>query len=141
MTSDVDSGRSTGDRRRAWAYHRDFWPGIVGYAVVLGAVTVWGGLDGGSPWRYVWAVLPVLPALLIVRAVVRHLRRIDEYERLLLLQGLGVGFAVAMITAMITGFLGVAGAAALGSGWIVFLAGMVAWALATGVLTRRAQRG
>ena len=49
-----------GDRARTLAYQRDFWPGLVGYALVL-------------------------PALLVVRAVARHLRRIDGYQRGLLL--------------------------------------------------------
>ncbi len=39
MTSDRDNGsRRVGDRARTRAYHRDFWPGILGYVVVLTAV-------------------------------------------------------------------------------------------------------
>lgn len=135
MTSDVDStSSSAGDRARARAYHRDFWPGMVGYVVVLTAMLVWGDLDGDSPWRFLWAVLPVIPALGVIRAVVRHVRRIDDYQQRLLLRSLGIGFATAMTTAMTVGFLGIAGLA-LPSGWIIFGAGMLAWAAAaTGVI-------
>lgn len=135
MTSDVDSApRSAGDRARARAYHRDFWPGIVGYAVVLTGVLVWGELDGDSPWRLLWAVLPVVPALWVVRAILRHLRRIDDYQQLLLLQGLAIGFVTAMITSMTVGFLGIAGLALPVAGWITFGAGMLGWAAGTGLV-------
>lgn len=138
MTSRLDrTARSSGDRARARAYHRDFWPGIVGYLVVLAAVITWGRLDGHSPWRFLWALFPVVPALWVVRAVRRHVRRIDDYQRLLLLQGLSVGFAVAMITSVTVGFLGVAGLALPAAGWIIYSAGMLGWAGTSGILARK----
>ncbi len=135
MTSELDSGgaRSAGDKARARAYHRDFWPGILGYGIVLTAVLLWGDLDGPSPWRYVWALLPVIPAGWVVRAVVRHVSRIDDYQRMLLLKGLAVGFAVAMIASLTVGFLGIAGLALPAAGWIVYGAGMLGWAVAAAV--------
>jgi hypothetical protein len=138
MTSDLyKDTHSAGDRARSRTYVREFLPGILGYVVVLGAVLVWGHLEGHSPWRYVWAVLPVVPALWIVRAVLRHLRRVDDYQRLLLLQGLGVGFAVAMITALTLGFLGIAGLSMAGAGWIMYSAGMFGWLVASQLAARR----
>lgn len=138
MTRNLDSDASSaGDRARSRAYSKEFWPGIVGYGVLLTASLVWGDLDGASPWRYVWAVLPVLPALWIVRAVLRHLRRVDDYQRALLLQGLGVGFAVAMITALTLGFLGIAGLPMAASGWVVYAAGMLGWLITSQIAGRR----
>lgn len=132
MTSNLDTSLgSTGDRVRSRAYHRDFWPGVVGYAVVLMAVLLWGNLEGNSSWRYLWAVLPVVPALWMIRAVLRHIRRIDDYQRLLLLQGLGVGFAIAMITALTLGFLGIAGLPMFAAGWITYSSGMLGWLVAS----------
>ncbi|MBW0089915.1 hypothetical protein I4I73_01990 [Pseudonocardia sp. KRD-184] len=137
MTSELDNGRrSSGDRARSRAYHRDFWPGIVGYVVVLGAVVALGDLDGTSPWRFLWALLPVLPALWIIRAVVRHVRRIDDHQRGLLLRGLAVGFAAAMIASVTLGFLDVAGLVVPMTGWIVYGVGMLAWAVAAAVSAR-----
>lgn len=139
MTSSLDStgasDRSTGDTDRARAYYRDFFPGIGAYLLVLAAVCMWGHLDGNGPARWAWALAPTLPAAWIVRAVVRHLHRLDDYQRLLELQGLGVGFAVAMLSAVGVGFLAIAGLPAVAAGWIVFTAGMAAWivaAMATG---------
>jgi hypothetical protein len=138
MTRTLDKEpRSDGDRSRALAYQRDFWPGMVGYAAVLVVVVRWGHLDGPSPWRWVLAVLPVLPALLVVRAVVRHLRRVDEYQRGLLLSGLSVGFGVAMVTAVTLGFLGIAGLDGALTGWIVYGAGMLGWIVGGAVASRR----
>jgi hypothetical protein len=118
---------------------------MIGYGVVLGGVLAWGNLNGESPWRFLWAVLPLIPMLWVVRAVVRHLRRVDEYQRLLLLQGLGVGFVIAMIASVTVGFLGVAGlvlpAPLATGGWIVFAVGMLGWAVAGGILAQKAQKG
>lgn len=138
MTSGLDSGsRSAGDRARARAYHRDFWPGIVAYGVVLTAVEIWGHLDGHSLWRHLWALLPVVPAMWIVLAVLRHVARIDDYQRLLLLQGLAVGFAIAMIASLTVGFLGIAGLALPAAGWIISSAGMLGWAVMAIVTQKR----
>jgi len=128
MTSHLDTGtRSAGDRARARAYYRDFVPAIGGYTVVMLAVLAWGGLDGGASSRFVWALLPLLPALLVVRAVVRHLRRIDDYQQTLLLRGLSVGFAVAMASAITLGLLEAGGLQVEGAGWLVYGAGMAGW--------------
>src|SRR3954464_8139814 len=128
MTSSLDSGsESAGDRARARAYSWDYLPGIGAFAVVIAVVTSSGGLRGESPWRFLWALLPVLPAVWVVRAVVRHLHRIDEFQRLLTLQALSVGFLVAMVVAVTGGFLGIAGLEPpfpLATGcWVVYGAG------------------
>ena len=145
MTSDLDkAGRSAGDRARARAYYWDFWPGMIGYVAVLLGVLAWGHLDGDSSWRFLWAVLPVIPMLWVLRAVVRHLRRCDDYQQLLALRALVIGFAAAMGTAITLGFLGIARLVLpvplASGGWIVFTAGMLAWGVAAGVLALQAQR-
>lgn len=129
VTSFLYSKASGGDRVRARAYFRDFWPGIVGYVLVLSAVLAWGDLGGHSGWRYLWALLPVVPAGWVVRAVVRHVRRIDDYQRRLLFEALGVAFGVTMIASVTVGFLGIAGLTLSASvaGWLIYSAGMLTW--------------
>lgn len=137
MTNNLDTqAPSAGDRAVSRAYHLEFWPGMIGYALVLMAVLTWGDLDGTSPWRFAWAVLPVLPLLWIVRALLRHIRRIDDYQRFLLLQGLGVGFAVAMVSAVTVAFLNSAGLD-LPHGWIIYGMGMLGWAVTCLVNAKR----
>ena len=138
MTNKLDSkDRSEGDRARSRAYQLEFWPGIAAYAVVLTGVLLWGDLDGESPQRFLWAILPVIPALWIVRAVLRHVQRIDEYQRVLLLQALGGGFAVAMIASVTIAFLEIAGLRLPGVGWIIYGAGMLGWIITGAVVGRR----
>lgn len=137
MTSGLDSDRrSEDDRAKVRAYNREFWPGMAAYALVLVAVLLWGGLEGHSPSRFVWALAPVLPAAWTVRAVFRHVRRVDEYQKLLLIQSLAVGFAVAMLASITLGFLGIAGLQLPDAPWIVYGAGMLGWGL-TGVCVGR----
>jgi hypothetical protein len=138
MTRNLDTRvRSAGDRRRTRAYLREFVPGIVAYMVVLFAALRWGGFDGDSPWRFLWAALPVLPMIWIAVAVLRHLRRIDEYQRRQLLSGFAVGFAVAMLASISLGILESARLRLEGSPFFVYIAGMLGWAVSSAVLSRR----
>ena len=128
MTSKLDkAGASRGDKARSRAYVKDFLPGIVGYLVLLAVVIAFGDLDGTSPWRFLWALLPVLPMIWIVRALIRHFRRIDDYQRGRLLEGMAVGFAVAMISAITIGSSGspawTCDSAAGSSIWLAWRAG------------------
>jgi hypothetical protein len=141
MTNNLDRTHpGTQERAVARTYHREFWPGMVGYALVLTAVLIWGELDGNSPWRFVWALLPVIPMLWVVVAIFRHIRRIDDYQRFLLLQGFGVGFAVAMIASITVGFLDIAGLGLTGTGWIIYSSGMIGWLVTSLVANRMAKR-
>ena len=134
MESKLDTaGVSRGDQARNRAYLRDFLPGMLGYSVALVVVVLFGHLDSGSPWRFAWALLPVIPLFWVVRAGYRQLRRVDEYQRDRMLQGVGTGFVVAMIGAVTTGFLGIAGLNMRFAGWVIFVAGMAAWLIASAV--------
>lgn len=137
MTSKLDTRTSSGDRARARAYLRDFLPGMVGYVVVLPLVIHFGGLGGTAPSRWVWALLPLIPLAWVAVAVLRHLRRVDEYQQRQLLQGLSIGFVVAMLAALTVGLLSMAGLDLPSAGWIIFGAGMAAWALSTIPVGRR----
>jgi hypothetical protein len=137
MTSKLDSNvRSRGDRARTRAYFRDFAPAMAAYVVAIVVVVTWGGTEGESPWRFAWALLPVLPVLGVVRAVVRGLRRSDEYAQLVQLRGLAVGFAVAMVACVVLGMLAVAGLSVPAGPWLAFSAGMLSWVVATAVASR-----
>ncbi|GAB2815041.1 hypothetical protein GCM10027022_01310 [Alpinimonas psychrophila] len=138
MTNNLDSsGVSAGDRAISRSYLREFWSGMIAYFVILAAVLLWGQLDGDSPWRFVWALLPVLPALWLVVALLRHIRRIDDYQRQLLLQGLAAGFALAMLASVTFGFLAIAGLEVPGMAWIIYSIGMLGWLVASQVVKYR----
>ena len=135
MTSNLDNIKT--ERSTSRSFLIEFGTGMLAYAILLGATLIWGHLDGDSPWRFLWALLPVLPALWIVVSVVRHIRRIDEYERYILLQGFGAGFGIAMAASVTLGFLSIAGLAVPMAGWIIFSLGMLGWAVVTSILKKQ----
>ena len=141
MTSTLDtSSGSRGDRHRARAYLRDFLPGMALYLVMVPAVLAWGDLRGAHQLRLVWALAPLVPALWTVWAIARHLRRVDEYQQRLLLSGVAIGFAAAMVACVGAGFLALAGVAQPFPGasiWFVFAVGMVGMAVGAAVTAGR----
>ena len=138
MTNDLDNiGASAGDQAISRTYLREFGSGMILYLAFLGAMLLWGDLDGDSPWRFAWALLPVVPALWIAVAVFRHIRRIDDYQRQLALQGLGAGFALSMVASVTLGFLATAGLPIPGMAWIIYGIGMLGWLVATRIVTSR----
>jgi hypothetical protein len=110
---------------------------MAAYCLVLPLVTRYGGLDGTSSSRFVWAVLPLLPALGVVAAGWRHVQRQDEYQRLLLLEGLALGFAVSVVVAVTFGLLMTAGLLMPSAPWWIFGAGMTGWGVGTAAVVRR----
>ena len=135
MTRNLDSPST--ERSTSRAYLIEFGGGMLAYLTFLSSTLIWGHLDGDSPWRFLWALLAVLPALWIVVAIIRHIRRIDEYQRYLLLQGLGAGFGIAMVASVTLGFLSIAGLTVPLMGWVIFGLGMLGWIVATSVLKKR----
>jgi hypothetical protein len=61
------------------------------------------------PWRYAVALTPMIPGLWIAAGVVRAIQRVDEMERLILLEGIAVSFMGTLILVMSLGFLQIAG--------------------------------
>ena len=129
MTSDLDNRGGRAERVAYRPYYRDLVIGMVAYGVLLAAAILFGDLEGDSPWRFAWALLPVLPLAFVLVSVVRLLPRLDEYQRQLQLQALAVGFGAAIIAALTTGFLAFAGLQGWWSSWVVFAVGMAGWAV------------
>jgi hypothetical protein len=125
------------ERQQRIAYLRDFVPSVIGYAVVLAIGLSFVGDEVDSTGEWILVILPVIPALWGVRAVMRNLRGVDEYQRLVQLEAMAVGFGVSMVVAITVGFVGVAGTATVAAGWIVYSAGMLAWAIVVQVRSRR----
>jgi len=118
---------SAGDRKISRRYLIEFGAGMIAYVICLIETLTWGHLDGESSARFAWALLPVVPALWIVVAVMRHMRRVDAYQRQMLFQGLSLGFALAMVASVTMGFLAIAGLLIPDMAWIIFGVGMLGW--------------
>ena len=106
------------------------------YAVALVVSLTWlkAGVEG--PWKYVIAVLPVLPALGVPFAVVRYCQAMDELQRRIQLESLAFGFAVAAIATFTYGFLQNAGLPDVSWVWVWPVMAMC-WILGQLVARRR----
>ena len=134
MTSDLDSGgESTIELRRRRIFRVRLWVGAGCYLLASFALYQWG--HGTSPWRVVWAVLPLLFMAWIVIVTVLRVRQMDEYQVKLFFPGLAVGFTVTLFAAVTVGTLSAAGFIVPNAGWPVALIGLVAWEV-TNLLVR-----
>jgi hypothetical protein len=108
-------------------YARELVTAMIAYAVLLVAMLLALPYLAGSVWRFGLVLLPVVPAALIVRAVMRYLAHMDELQQRI--QLMGISFAAAA-TALITfayGFLQLAGVPALNWLWVFPLMFLLWW--------------
>jgi hypothetical protein len=72
-------------------YLRALWPIMIGYSLTLFA-SIWLIKRGVEPLalRALVAVLPVLPIVLLMRAALRYLREIDELQRRIETESIGI---------------------------------------------------
>lgn len=72
-------------------YQRAMWPAMVVYALLLSA-SIWWIRQGIEPvaLRAAVAVMPLLPLLFFLRAALRYLREVDELQRRIETEAIGV---------------------------------------------------
>ena len=139
MPASTEKRNSEVDERQARAELTDSLPGI---ALVLGGVAILGLVDpeGLSPWNVVWAMVALGSVGWFVWVEARSLRRADEYQRIIRLEALAVGFATVMVLSFAGGLLDELGLADARQWLSVTVgAGVLAWATALGVKTKRAR--
>lgn len=134
MTSDLDSGgESRIELRRRRIFRVRLWAGTGCYLLATIALDQWA--HGNSPWRLVWAMLPLLFMAWNLVVVVLRVRQMDEYQRKLFFPGVAVGFAVTVFAAVTLGALSAAGFNVPDGGWPIAVIGVLAWAV-TNLATR-----
>lgn len=134
MTSDLDSDRESPiELRRRRIFRVRLWAGAGCYLLASFALYQWG--HETSPWRLVWAALPLLFMAWVVTVIVLRVRQMDEYQVKLFFPGLAVGFTVAIFAAITVGTLSAAGFTVPNAGWPVAIVGIVAWEV-TNLLVR-----
>ncbi|MGI8809490.1 MAG: hypothetical protein ACR2KK_16955 [Acidimicrobiales bacterium] len=130
---------SQSERRRTRA---ELWDSLPAVAMVLTAfgIMILVDPDGLSPLNLVWAGLQIGAVVWLVWVNWRSLRRADEYQRLVKLEALAIGFATVMVLSFGAGIL-----EGLGVGdprqslQVASGAGFLTWNAAYVVMTRRAQ--
>jgi hypothetical protein len=130
--------RSTSDVARDRALLRDIAPGLVALVVTQGSLVVLDPDGTASGWNVVWSLLPMIPAAWLVWAQLRSLKRADEYQRVVQLEALAIGFGAVTMLALLGGLLDAAG---IGdprqSLQVTFIAGILVWIGALAVKTSR----
>lgn len=132
--------KSTSDAARERAALRDMVPAVVLLIVVQASLVLLDPDGGASTANVVWSLLPMVPALWLVWAQLRSLRRADELQRIVQLEAMSIGFGATLLLALLGGLLDAAG---IGdprqSLQITFIGGMLAWLGALGVAGARAR--
>lgn len=129
---------SASDLTRQRALLRDTVPAVVLLVVVQGSLLLLDPDGGASAWNLVWSLLPLVPVVWLVWAQIRSLRRADEYQRIVQLESMAIGFGVVVVLALTGGLLDAAG---IGdprqSLQVTFIAGILAWILSLAIKTGR----
>lgn len=101
-------------------YLRASWPAMIAYALVLFASLRWirAGIDS-VPLRAAVAILPLLPLLFFVRAALRYLREIDELQRRIETESIGIASLLVALLYFAGGLLEQAKVLALDAGAVM----------------------
>jgi hypothetical protein len=97
------------EQRVARAYFKEILAGFAVYAILLVASILFGRPMQDGVLRTAILLLPMLGFGLVIRAVARHIGRIDEYQRRQVLETLGLAFGITAAVALSYGFLETAG--------------------------------
>ena len=122
-------------------YIRALWPTLIGYslAVFLSMWLLRHGIDS-VPLRALVAVLPVVPLALMMRAALRYLREIDELQRRIETESIGVASLLTSLLYFGAGLLQQAKVIDIGAGvamiWVFPLLCLI-YGIAKMILTRR----
>jgi hypothetical protein len=127
------------EKRVARAYRFELWTSIAVYAVLLAGSIRFGRPLADGPLRTVVLLLPMIGFGLMIRAIARHVARIDEYQRLRMLESVALAFAITAAVTFSYGFLETAGFPKLSmfSVWIVMGASWGLVNLVRGMVGRR----
>jgi len=121
-----------------WVTYRtqiEFGLGMLAYLMVLvGSVTVLEANPGDAGWRYVVALLPIVPAAVTVWITVRALGRLDEIQKRIQVQAFGFTIVSTALITFAYGFLEGVGLPHLN--WTFALPMIAAlWGIGTAVFT------
>lgn len=117
---------------------RDVVPGLIILFVTQGSLVLLDPHGEASAWYLVWSFSPMVPAVWLMWTQLRSLRRADEYQRVLQLEAMAIGFSAVIMLSLASGLLDAAG---LGdprqSLQLIFTVGLLVWIGALTIKTSR----
>jgi energy-converting hydrogenase Eha subunit A len=116
------------EKRVARAYFIELMTALLVYTVLLFAAIRYGRPMPDGWLRTLVLATPMIGFGLMIRTIVRHLARIDEYQRIRLLENIAVAAAITLAVTFTYGFMETAGFEKLSmfSVWIMMGASMAA---------------
>ncbi len=117
-------------------YAREFIIAMLAYAVVIIASQLALNNLGDSPWRFLLALLPVIPVLFLVSGFVRYLSEIDELQQRIQLQAIGFAAGTTGLLTFAYGFLELVGFPRF-SLFFVFPMMVMLWGIGLSYFSRR----
>ncbi|TWF56932.1 hypothetical protein FHW37_102572 [Neorhizobium alkalisoli] len=89
-----------------YRYFLEFGACMAAYIIALiASISVLNTIDGGPAFRIILSLLPMLPGIAICWVVLRQLRRMDEMQRRMQFEALGLAFAATAVVTFSYGFL------------------------------------
>lgn len=82
---------------------------LILYIGLLALAVSWAPSMEHSVWRYVVALLPMIPGLFLTFGIIRVTSKIDEMERRILLEAVAFSFILTLILLLSFGLLGLVG--------------------------------
>ena len=133
------SGPAQSPVQSTWVTYRsqiEIGLALLAYMMFLvGSVTVLRGNPDAS-WRYVVAVIPVLPAAVVVYLFIRRLARLDELQRRIQIEAFGFALGATALLTFAYGFLEGVGLPHLNWTYILPLIAAL-WAVGTAIISFR----
>ena len=122
-----------------WTTYRtqiEFGLAMLAYLMILvGSVTVLQS-NPNAPWRYVVAVLPIVPAALVLSIFVRALTHLDEMQKRIQMQAFGFSLGATALLTFGYGFLEGVGLPHLSWTFVLPLMAIL-WGVGTAIFTLR----
>ena len=119
---------------------RDVMPGLVALLALQASLVLLDPHGRVTVGYLVWSFSPLVPALWLIWAQLRSLRRADEYQRIVQLEAMAIGFGTFLMLSLAGELLD---AARMGdprqSLQITFTGGVLAWIGALAIKTLRAR--
>jgi hypothetical protein len=132
--------KSRSDVAQEQAAVRDVVPAMVVLLMLQGSLILLDPHGEVTVWYLLWSFSPLAPALWLIWAQLRGLGRADEYQRVIQLESMAIGFGSVILLSLIGGLLD---AAKLGdprtSLQVTFTGGVLIWATALIIKISRVQ--
>jgi len=106
------------EKRVARAYFIELMTALVVYTVLLSAAIRYGRPMADGWLRTLVLVTPMIGFGMMIRTIVRHVARIDEYQRIRLLENIAVAAAITLAGTFTYGFLETAGFPKVSMFWV-----------------------